>query len=193
MTKGSKYTDTELLKLISEDEKSFNFAFDEIYTRYSKLVFSYCQGMMKSRFTAEDVFQEVFTGFFINVRNESDIESIPAYLISIARNLCLKQIRDSKIKVPIDNNFLINDERSQAEKNNLFELLQRALSVLDLKYREVFILREFEGMSFDEISIICNITQEGVRTRLFRAHNFIKEILEPYIVDLQPEKKYKEA
>ncbi|TAL67831.1 MAG: RNA polymerase sigma factor [Bacteroidetes bacterium] len=192
MNKGSNYTDNELLKLITEDEKSFRFAFDEIYSRYSKLVYSYCQGILKNRFIAEDVFQEVFIGFFSKVRNESDIESIPAFLISIARNLCLKQIRDRKINIPIDKNYLIVDERNQAEKNNLFELIQKALSLLDLKYKEVFILREFDGLSFEEISKICNITQEGVRTRLFRAHNALREILEPYINDLEPEKKIKE-
>ncbi|MFH1052050.1 MAG: sigma-70 family RNA polymerase sigma factor [bacterium] len=184
MDKKKTYTDIELLNLTSGDEENFRFAFDEIYARYSKQVYSYCNGMLNNRFLAEDVFQETFAGFFIKVRNRHDIDNILAFLIGIARNHCRNQIRNRKLTLPLDMESLIVDERSHAEKNELFDLVVSSLALLDEKYREVFILKEFEGLTNEEVSNICGLTKEGVRSRLHRAFIKIREILAPYLEDL---------
>jgi len=188
MDKKKTYTDIELLNLTTGDENNFRFAFEEIYYRYSKQVYSYCKGMLNNHSLAEDIFQETFAGFFIKVRNNQNIENIQAFLIGIARNLCRNQIRNRKLTLPLDMESLIVDERSHAEKNELFDLVVSSLPLLDEKYREVFVLKEFEGLSNKEISSICNLSQEGVRSRLHRAFNKIREILAPYLEDLSTNK-----
>ena len=71
-----------------------------------------------------------------------------------------------------------------AEKTELLKLITTALELLPDDYRESFVLREYDGLSYQEIAEITNSSMATVKIRLFRAKQKIRDILAPYLADL---------
>ncbi|MBI3258157.1 MAG: RNA polymerase sigma factor [Ignavibacteriae bacterium] len=75
--------------------------------------------------------------------------------------------------------------RSQSyEQKELLDLIARSLELLSFEYREIFILREYDGLSYEEIAEVTGTTVTNAKTRAFRAKQKVKEILQPYLKDL---------
>ena len=179
-----QYSDSELIELIRVDRKLRDQAFSELYDRYAVKIRSFCSYMIQNSEHTEDVFQESFINFYNNIIEGRDLTNPAGFLMSIARNLCMKYYRDKKITVPLENEQFFVDERNKYENNEMFSLIVKALQLLDEKYREAFILREIEGNSYEEIAKICDTTVTNAKSRVFRAHKQIIEILKPYLKDL---------
>jgi RNA polymerase sigma-70 factor (ECF subfamily) len=183
------YSDEELLKLLAGKAKFAEPAFTEIYNRYSQNVVAYCVGIIKNRVVAEDIFQETFIKFYNYVKNEGSIKSIRALLITTARNLCLNYMRDRMMHEEIDENLAPRVIDNTYENSEMFEIVMNIVDTLDLKYKEAFILREIDGMSYKEIAETLEITLINAKTRVRRAKEQIIEMLEPYINDEKKENK----
>ncbi len=178
------YTDIELISIIRKHKQQRSVAFSELYDRHSVNVRNFIYYMIQNSEQSEDIFQETFITFFNNIVAGKEIQNTKPYLLSIARNLCLKYYRDKKITVPLDRTMFVVDERNQYENNEMFSLIVKALQLLDEKYREAFIMREFEGMPYNEIAKVCDTSVTNAKSRVFRAHKKLIKILEPYLKDL---------
>ena len=66
----------------------------------------------------------------------------------------------------------------------MFSLIVQSLQLLDEKQRTAFVLREFEGLPYEEIAKICDTSLSNAKSRVFRAHKKLIEILQPYLKDL---------
>jgi len=75
-------------------------------------------------------------------------------------------------------------EEYSHEKKELLELVTTALALLPEDYRESFVLREYDGLSYQEIADITHTSLATVKIRIFRAKQKIREILSPYLTDL---------
>ncbi len=188
MKSYSEYNDNELVEMLTGAKGDKNMAFLELYNRYSAMVRAYCMCVIQNKDHAEDIFQETFVSFFRNVSEGTEIKNVRAYLIGISRNMTYNYRRNKKITVPVELDMLVTDERSRYEKTELMDIIVRSLSLLDLKYRESFILREFQGLSFKEIADVCDITVSGAKSRVQRAHKKLVKILSPYLKDLSVNK-----
>ena len=181
----SAYSDSELVKLLRGEKRESEQAFNELYRRYSSMVHAYCLRILGSQEEAEDVFQETFIKFYNNVKAEHENPNIPGFLIKISRNICLNIKRDREPTVPIDDSMTFPIEPNQVyEKTELLELITMALELLDFDYREPFVLREYDDMSYEQIAEICNISVVNAKSRVHRAKLKIKDILMPYLKDL---------
>lgn len=181
MRSFSKYSDSELAKIISKKDKNAEFAFLEIYQRYASQVHSYCYRILNDEATAEDIFQETFIKFYQNIKPDNQITNIPAFLIKIARNLCLNHKRDTPQTLNIDDFEFSVEPNQDYEKKELLDLITLALDLLSFEFREAFILKEYDGLQYDEIANICGITVQNAKSRVFRAKQQIKKILAPYL------------
>lgn len=180
---NKEYTDTEIVGLLKSKSKSeSDFAFHWIYNKYSVKVFSYCYKILKDRMKSEDVFQETFINFYENVKPEKiNNASLIGFLIKIARNKCLNVKRDIKPSVSYE-----DYEWSNSNDFNYFEkdknrIIREAIDKLEETYKEPFILRVYDGLEYNEIAHICEISEDNARKRVFRAKQKIKEYLNPYI------------
>ena len=180
----SKLSDEELIGLFKSDKPKSESAFAEIYQRYSSTLHSYCVRMLNNRANAEDIFQETFIKFYQNINENFEPRNIPGFLITIARRLCLNQIRDHKPTIPLDNMDFMLEETSSFEKAELLELITMALDLLEFDYRESFVLREYNGLTYEEIADLCNITVTNAKSRVHRAKKKLREILYPYLNDI---------
>jgi RNA polymerase sigma-70 factor (ECF subfamily) len=67
------------------------------------------------------------------------------------------------------------------ETSEFLQLITAALELIPDDYREVFVLREYEGLSYAEIAEVVDSSLSNVKVRIFRAKQKIREILAPYI------------
>jgi RNA polymerase sigma-70 factor (ECF subfamily) len=154
---------------------------------------------LKTEEDAEDAFQETFVKFYSSKTENREMINLPGFLIIIARNICYNHIRDNNIMFLEYDEYL--DEKSEFKVDNLEVtldnqalglLIDEALTCLSDPLKEAFILREYEGFSYNEIVEITNESLDLVRTRLHRAKKQVREFLEVKLRELVPEKAHKE-
>lgn len=148
------------------------------------MVHAYCLFVLKVPEQAEDVFQDTFIRFYVNVREQDDITNLPGFLLKIAKNLCLNVKRSRKIKIPVEGITFTTDHSKTYEKTELLELILSATELLDEKYRTPFIMREFNGMPYSEICERINVSLSNAKLRVSRAKQKLIKELQPYIKDL---------
>ncbi len=180
MNEFSKYSDLELSFLMCSDNKEIRKkAFDEVYLRYSSVIYTYCFRFLRNEELAKDIFQDTFVKLFdyIQVKNEG-VENLGGYLLKIARNFCLneKNFNKSKKVVNIDDvEIKYNDDNYEQQQNR--ELLLKSLNLLPAKYRELLILKEFLNYTYNEIADITEQTRGNVGIMIHRAKQMLKEIV----------------
>ena len=180
--KFGKYNDSDLF-IALKDKKTAEAAFAELYSRHSQRIYAYSLRVTGSPEDAQDIFQEAFMKFFAAAEDKDYIENVPAFLLTITRNLCINYLRSRRLTFDIeDYNFSTND--TGYEQKEMLELIGRSLETLDFDYREAFILRQYHGMSYKEISMITGDSISAVKNRVWRAKEKIKDILQPYLEDI---------
>lgn len=183
MDKYSHYSDYQLTELLKGSKSESEKAFTEIYTRYSHRLYAYCLRMVGNTEDASDIFQECFLKFFNSSKNEAYIDNIRAYLFRIARNLCINRKRSYKHFSVLSDDILISSDTDYADKE-LMDILISSLDVLDFEYREVFVLRQFQGLSYKEIAEITGEPLSTLKNRVWRAKEKLKTILIHYLEDI---------
>ncbi len=179
----SEYSDTELYELLRSDQAET--AFSELYARYSSMVFAYCVRVMGDRDKAYDVFQDTFIRFYQSAERHSSLENVKGYLLTISRNLCLNEKkRMSSQTLEFDESLYNPGVTREAERSEMMDLISMALELLPHDMREAFVLREYQGLSYKEMTVVLDIKLETAKVRVFRARQRIKEILQPYMEDM---------
>jgi RNA polymerase sigma-70 factor (ECF subfamily) len=180
LTQLNRCTDQELLILILQDDRT---AFDEIYFRYWKKLFLYSGKIVRDEDEAEDIVQEVFISLWRRRSELSNIISLSSYLHGAVRFRSLSYIRNNLYK----NNYLsslksIFEEGTDMvnEYINLEELngvIDREISKLPPKMREIFVLSRVEQMSHHEIAELLNISDKTVKKQINRSLNQFRLVL----------------
>lgn len=183
--KFSQHTDNELILLLKGSKLEQEGAFAEIYSRYSNRVYAYCLRVIGNQDEANDIFQETFIKLFstsdINIENKS---SLSWYLITIARNLYLNIKRSKKENVEFSEINIVSNDVGYEHKE-LIDLIDQALEMLEEDEKEVFILRQYQGLSYEEISLIIKESIGNSRNKFWRAKEKLKTILAPYTRDIE--------
>ena len=180
----SEYSVSDINEMFHSSKSQRELAFTYIYNKYSNKLYAYCLRITDSKQDADDLFQETFTSFLNINPDKIEFSNISAYLIKIARNIELNNKRDKK-KLSYnfeDFDFLFyNDENDKLERKEEMEIISRAMELLEFNHREIFVLRQYNNMDYDEISEITNTSIPALRNRYFRAREKLKEILEPIL------------
>lgn len=133
---------------------------------------------------AEDIVQEAYLRafkFFDTLRGADS----RAWLMTIVRNTCytwLQQNRPRDLAAPFDEDIHSSESDSAdpaalAMKSASHQILREALEELPAEFREVVVLRDLEGFSYNEIGEIAKIPPGTVMSRLSRARQRLKELL----------------
>lgn len=131
------------------------------------------------------MFQETFVRFFNTVRKEREMTNVPGFMLRTARNLCLNRKRDRAPITSIEGLDLPYQSNPLFENEELLRLIGGAVELLDEEYREAFILREYEDLSYEYIAELTGTTLANAKSRVFRARQKIKKMLEPNIKELR--------
>lgn len=176
----SEYSDTEVFSLLRTEQRGD--AFGELYSRLSPNIFSYCMRVLGSRDRAYDVFQETFMKLYLSAERFEYLEDVRAYAFTICRNLCLNAKKQAQFQMVEFDETMYNPGISrEADRSEMMSLIAMAIELLPHDMREAFVLREYDGLSYNEISALLNIKDDTAKVRVYRARQRIKEILEPYL------------
>ena len=153
-----------------------------LYERYSSQIFGYCLHQLGSREEAEDAVQTTFMNAFRGLQRGIVPELESAWLCKIAHNVCLSRRRSSwrRGKVETPNNFEVLQEVVPGRERDADELirLQDVLEGMPENQRRAILLREWQGLTYREISTELGLSQAAVETLIFRARRALAQGLE---------------
>jgi RNA polymerase sigma factor (sigma-70 family) len=154
----------------------------DLYERYSAQILGYCLHQLGSREEAEDAVQTTFMNAFRGLQRGIVPELESAWLFKIAHNVCLSRRRSSwrRGKVEAPNNLEVLQEVIPGREQVSDELirLQDVLEEMPESQRRAILLREWQGLTYREISAELGLTQAAVETLIFRARRALAQGLE---------------
>lgn len=157
-----------------------------LYTRHKEAVYSFCLRMLKDPASAQDAAQETFLKMISKIHSVRQGMTLKSWLFSVARNEVLMMMRRNK-NVPMesmDEDKEIYDAStplSLSTDSELREAIILAIAQLKPAYREVYLLRETEGLSYEEIAAATGTTVSAVKTKLFKSRTALHTMLKPYL------------
>ena len=151
---------------------------ERLYLAYQPQVLRYLTRMVGQPQMAQDLTQETFLRA-TTVAAPADEPHQRAWIFRIARNLALNHIRDTSRHLALAPDAV---PVAIAATSDTALIVNEALEKLSALDREVFVLRESAGLSYDEIAATCEITPDAVRARLQRARQSLRVLLRDVIV-----------
>ncbi|HEY8776783.1 MAG TPA: sigma-70 family RNA polymerase sigma factor [Gaiellaceae bacterium] len=154
----------------------------DLYERYSAQIHGYCLHQLGSREEAEDAVQTTFMNAFRGLSRGIVPELESAWLFKIAHNVCLSRRRSSwrRGKIEAPNNLEVLQEVIPGREQISDELigLQDVLETMPENQRRAILLREWQGLTYREISAELGLSQAAVETLIFRARRALAQGLE---------------
>jgi RNA polymerase sigma-70 factor, ECF subfamily len=163
-------------------------AFLQVYERHRAAIFRFSYRLSGSVDVAEDIAHDCFLSLIRKPENfQPDRASLRTYLLSAARHLWLKQLRDTGREAALDD--LAQDRFVAVDKEPLDRLLddelavkvREAVSSLPPLQKEALVLFEYEGLALTEIASMVGTDVGAVKSRLFRARERLRSTLGPYL------------
>lgn len=164
-------------------------AFDHLYGRYSNALTAYFMRMMwRDREKAEDFVHDLFTKLIHRPELFDPSRSFKTWVYSVANNMCKNEYKKQEIRKNtsngLDSSYAVSDTTKNTMNDVHHTLFKEAfdgqIQELDVKHREVFELRHFDGLSMKEISDILGINEGTVKSRLFYATKYLAEALRDF-------------
>ena len=172
-------------------------AFDVIVERYQSRLLNFVYRTVGDRERAEDLVQEVFVRVYRHLARFDRSKKFSTWIYTIASNLAKNELRN-RARNPLvlfqtmtsgwedeDRPLEFEDPGARPddafERRHLRELVDAAVRRLPVHHRQVFVLRELEGRSYEEIAEMTKCNLGTVKSRLNRARSGFAEILGPVI------------
>ena len=165
-------------------------AFGEIVRRWERKIFALCFGMLGREDDARDACQEAFIAAYRNIDKFRGEAKVSSWLHRIAVNQCLttKRRQRSRAEDFLDDGNgeeertfvapLHNSPARKAEKAERMTLVRQAVGALPTDLRQVIVMKEFEEMTFQEISETLELPLSTVKSRLYTALKQLRMKLE---------------
>lgn len=162
-------------ELMLEFKRGNRRAFEDLFARYKNSVYGYVRRRVDDPGRAEEIAQDVFLAL-VQRRNGYEVQaSFRTYLYRIAMNRVITEYRRKK-----EHESLFEEQvPANGPDPAAVQQVREALAQLDREQREIVMLREYEGLSYEEIAHILKIPMGTVRSRLFRAKLALRELLAP--------------
>ena len=183
-------------ELVTELQGGSGAAFDWLVTHYSGSVYSLVSGMVSESSDAADITQDVFLKAFRGIRSFRHGSTLKTWLYRIAVREALNHRRwlwrHHRQQDSIDTessdwqaSMEIEDESGtpydQAASHEVQEAVREALRNVPEVFRSAVILRDLEGMSYEEVSEVLGVSAGTVKSRILRGRRLLRQILEPML------------
>jgi RNA polymerase sigma-70 factor (ECF subfamily) len=160
----------------------------DLYAQYGKQIYSYCLHKLRSREEAEDAVQTTFLNAFRSLQRGAETQFEQAWLYKIAQNVCVARQTSSsrRLRLEAPNDFeVLQEVVPSREGDKPLDLIgiEEALERMPENQRRAILLREWQGLSYREISEELGLSQAAVEMLIFRARRALAGALE------QPEKQ----
>ncbi|MBQ9372715.1 MAG: sigma-70 family RNA polymerase sigma factor [Thermoguttaceae bacterium] len=195
--------DDEDARLMLATQAGDPLAFEELMARNQSRVRAFLLRLVGSDQLAEDLAQEVFMRVYKHRATYRHEARFSTWLYRVAHNVAYNALRSKSRRpealfsgaAPTENetnvdgfeeNVMAKTSASptrQIAKIELQQVVRQAVDNLAPRQREAIVLSRFEGMSYQEIADVMNMTIQAVKSLLSRARVNLKEALEPYVTE----------
>jgi RNA polymerase sigma-70 factor (ECF subfamily) len=175
-------------------------AFEELVKRHQRTVYALLYQLAPDWVDTSDLAQEVFIRVWRSINNLRNPSSFRGWLTQIVTNLFYDELRRRPRRLPtvsmdegldpdaeegesatrdIPDVSLLPDEK--VLNRELSEVVREAMTKLPEQFRTAIVLREVEGLSYEEIAILTKTEMGTVKSRIARARTKLQEMLQPYL------------
>ena len=198
---------TDDLTLVNRVRTGDQRAFKLLVERYQRKVYGVALGMLKDKEEARDVAQDAFIKVYKYLDHFKGDASFYTWLYRITVNICIDVMRKKGGKknehVEFDESIdmdtseanlgalgsrLGTNPQKSALRRELAEKIDEALAQVPEKHRAILLLREIEGMSYEDLARTLDVPKGTVMSRLFHARMKVQKILSEYL-DLEESKR----
>ena len=188
-------------ELVERARKRDVAAFEELVTRYRSKVYGLAVRMMQDSSDAEEVLQESFLSAWQNLPSFRGESAFGSWLYRICANFCLMRLRRKKVETieaeaqqpggeprfDSEGSLLSHPSydwtRGTEEKaldNELRVAIEQATGMLPDEHRTVFLLKDIEGLSYEEIAEALGTTVPAIKSRLHRARLTLRDAIDAF-------------
>jgi len=191
---------TDDLTLVKRVKDGDQRAFKLLVERYQRKVYAVALGMLKDKEEAMDVSQEAFIKVYKYLDHFKGDSSFYTWLYRVTANICIDVLRrrqsmkgeqvefDETVQMDspdahigaLGSRLGTNPQKS-ALRRELAEKIQEALQQVPEKHRAILLLREVEGLSYEDLARTLEIPKGTVMSRLFHARTKVQKILSEYL------------
>ena len=200
--KENDQTTDEDYNLVSLCKKGNVDAFEVLVRKHQKRMLNIAYRMIGNYEDACEIVQDAFVSAYKGIKDFEEKSRFSTWLYTIVLNLSRNRLKQLKIRSyreefslndpVITDDSQINKEPASGETTILERLerrdvqqkVQGCINSLDNEFREVLILRDIHGFSYDEISNMLKIPEGTVKSRIFRARDILRDCLKRVIGDL---------
>ncbi len=185
----------EEFELIEKAKSGDKHALEKLVEEFAPMVFRFSFNVCRNQEKAEHTTQETFLSVLKKLHQFDNRSKFSTWLYTIVSNHCFMLARKEKANrfVSLDEEESVMPEKtitpweesplSRVEQGEIRRLLDEGIERLSPDYRIVFVLRDIEGLSTNEISKITNLSVPAVKSRLHRARAFLRNFLTPYFAE----------
>jgi RNA polymerase sigma-70 factor (ECF subfamily) len=188
-------TDADDQHLVKAAQAGDRRAFQALYQRYERKVFSVAYGFLRNQEDALDVLQEAFIKVHRYLPNFEGQSSFYTWLYRIVANLCIDHLRRSgrKRDVEFDDRLrhdggneaapnlgsltALGDPSAAVKNKEILAAVQDSLGKLSDKHRAVIVMRELQGLSYADMAKAMNCSKGTIMSRLFHARRNMQKLL----------------
>jgi RNA polymerase sigma-70 factor (ECF subfamily) len=178
--------------LVTQARQGDGAAFNELAERYQRNIFRLAQNITQNREDAEDVLQETFLKAYEHLPDFHGDSKFYTWIVRIAVNEALMKLRKRKwdktvwLDEPVDTGedtvareiaVWEDNPEQRYSKEELHDILDKAVNGLAPPYRTVFVLRDMEGLSTEETAEALELSVPAVKSRLLRARLQLRDKL----------------
>jgi RNA polymerase sigma-70 factor (ECF subfamily) len=156
--------------------------FTLMYNKFKKPLFNYACKIVKSEMFAEDICHNVFMKLFDNLERIRHTELVEVWIFTTCRNEIFSHFRKNKNRIEEaieqhEEKFSTNSLFDDFERKELTDFIEEELGGMDSAQSEVYYLKEYSGLSYKEIAGIMSITEDLVRSRIFKVRQKLKSAI----------------
>ena len=188
-----RYEDADLVSRVQRGDEA---AFRSLFDRYHRRAFAVAFGVVKNQHDALDIMQEAFIKVHKHIGSFHGASSFYTWLYRIVMNLAIDHVRRARKLTEFDDSvrksdaaadgallphFADENPAKNVSRQELSTHIQAALDELPEYHRAVILLREVEGLSYEEMAKILRVPKGTIMSRLFHARRKMQARLESYL------------
>jgi RNA polymerase sigma factor (sigma-70 family) len=176
-------------KLVAATRAGNDRAFEALYARYRERIFTFILSKVHDHGRAEDIAQDVFMSALRRLRASDQAIAFKPWIYEIAKNACIDEYRRGsrarEVPLESDGEFVVDRQTTSVsavptpaaavEGKQRLDDLRGAFGGLSASHHQLLVMREFEGLSYDEIGERLGMTRQMVESSLFRARRKLSE------------------
>lgn len=171
------FSDQDLITLMGTGDQA---AFTEIFKRYNRLLFVHAHKMLNDKEMARDVIQEIFIFIWDNKESLSFKSNFAGFLYSMTKNRILDMLAHKKVELKYLSSIRELMDRGEEKtdyllrNNQLQSLIEKEISYMPSKMREVFELSRKQHLTHKEIAVQLDLSEKTVRNQVNNALRILR-------------------